>query len=211
MTDQSEDATTSTGGNLQGSEAPLGDAIAAVDWLAAVIAGILGAVLGYVLLAAVFVLGPASFGAISSTVEQVRQLGLLFYNAHFVDLVASVSEGAAVAGGRRINIITESAGQSTVPIVVYLLVPVVTLVAVGLVATARRGDGEWIEAAGTGVGMAVGYVLVLLPATVLVTRSGGGSSISPDLLQTVALGLGYPLVLGTVGAAVGVALARRAG
>lgn len=190
-----------------GGRPVLDDALANFDWAIAVASGVGSAILGYIVFALVFVLGPASFGTISSTTEQLRQLGLLFYNAHLVDLVTEADPGAALLGGQRLNLITESAGTSAIPIVVYLLIPVVVLLLVGLVVARWLGATEWVQGAFTGAGFAIGYVVVLLAGTPLVTRSTPSASLGPDLLQVVAFGLAYPVLLATVGATVAIGIA----
>lgn len=184
------------------------DAIASFDWAVTVAAGVGAAVLGYVIFSAVFVLGPASFGRITDPMVQIKLLGRLFYNSHFVDTLRDAPPGKTLAVSPRGNFILQNAGSSELPIIVYLLIPVVVLLLVGVAMVLRRGDREWAQAAYTGAGLAVGYELVLLLGTVVVSTSSQQGTITPDRLQVAAFGLAYPVILGTLGAALGVAYVR---
>jgi len=198
-----------------GDDSDFAAAIQSVPWVSSVLAGAGSFLGGYVLMAALFFVGPASAGN-GPLAEQLKQIGYVFYNAHFVDGLISVSsEQIQLAGSPRVNLLLDEGvvGLSTsIPIPVYLAVPVVTLlVAGGLLATYRPDvTTDSVSIGLTGAGMALGYALLALAGTFVVVRSlaDGSASYAPDRLQTLALGFAYPFVVGIAGMIVGSLLDR---
>jgi len=133
--------------------------------------------------------------------QVVSLFGWLFYNAHTV----GVSVGSA-AEGQTINILNRlyqqlPAGVSTVPQVLYTVVPILTLLLVGYIL------GRGARTAGTGavrgVSVTVGYLILAVGGGVTVfTASTGVASAGPDLGSTVILmGVVFPVVAGGAGGA----------
>ncbi|MGB9986727.1 transporter [Salarchaeum japonicum] len=136
--------------------------------------------------------------------------GWVFYNAHNVDVTATVGgETASVnylesaaAGG-----LTDAISQltSTVPKLVYYVVPAAVLVLAGLLAARRvRASLSGVEAAGVGAGIVGGYlVLSAIGAFVFeytVSAFGASASLAPNLASAILVaGLVYPLLLGAIG------------
>ncbi|AQL43524.1 hypothetical protein BV210_12830 [Halorientalis sp. IM1011] len=145
-------------------------------------------------------------------------IGWVFYGAHNVPIETS--------GGAADELSTESASvfelqgavaapiselSSTVPRVLYLLVPVAVLLGAGYVAyrvADERRPGP-VRAATLGASVVIGYLsLAVVGAFVfehsrsltVQGRTALSFSAGPDLLLAVVLaGLGYPLVLGAIG------------
>ncbi|WP_049980515.1 hypothetical protein [Halolamina rubra] len=120
-------------------------------------------------------------------------VGWLFYNAHFVD-----TQFDAFGGTQSQNFIAGSEGGS---LALLYLVPVVLLLAAGLL-TARVGDADEPAAGATaGAAVAIGYFPLALIGRFLFSYQG---SAAPDIVTAILLaGLVYPLVLGAVGGAIG--------
>ncbi|SFP13775.1 MULTISPECIES: transporter [Halolamina] len=120
-------------------------------------------------------------------------VGWLFYNAHFVDTRID-----ALGGTQSQNFIAGSDGGS---LALLYLVPVVLLLAAGLL-TARVADAdEPVDGATAGVAIAVGYFPLALLGRFLFAYQG---SAAPDLITAALLaGFVYPLVFGAVGGAIG--------
>lgn len=94
----------------------------------------------------------------------------------------------------------------------YLAIPVVALLAVGYVYGDQRFElAEWDPNAVTirgltgGLTMTVGYLLVALAGTYVLTQTGsqGQSLLRPARFEAVLYGIAYPLVAGTVGVILG--------
>lgn len=136
--------------------------------------------------------------------------GWVFYNAHNVDVAVSVGgESAsgsylesASAGGLTDAI---SALTSTVPKLVYYVVPALVLVLAGVLAARRvRATLSGVEAAGVGAGVAGGYLVLAVVGVFVfeysVSAFGTTASLAPKLSSAVLLaGLVYPLVFGAIG------------
>ena len=174
-------------------------------WSGGILAGVAAWVVGYVLFAALFYVGPASIDAPSQS-SRLTQIGHLFYNAQFVDRVVTAPGGIAIAGGRRTNFLLE-ASVTELPLAVYFVVPIVALVAAGVLFGALSLDPspDFVEAGLTGFAMALGYVVVAVVGAFLfvITAAEGQVTAAPDRIQTVAFGFAYPFVLGTLGSLLG--------
>ncbi|WP_136687591.1 hypothetical protein [Halorhabdus amylolytica] len=174
-------------------------------WLRGILAGVAAWVVGYVLFAVLFYLGPASIDAPSQS-SRLTQIGHLFYNAQFVDRIVTAPGGIVIAGGRRTNFLLE-ASVTELPLAVYFAVPIVALVAAGVLFGALSLDPspDFLESGLTGFAMALGYVVVAVAGTFLfvVTAAEGQVTAAPDRLQAAAFAFAYPFVLGTLGSLVG--------
>jgi hypothetical protein len=181
------------------------------SWGTGIVTGALSFLVGYVLVAMLFFVGPASITASSLTVR-LQRIGVIFYNAHFVDRIVAAPKGTLVPGVEpRLNLLLV-VSDSVIPIVVYFAIPVAVLLAVSVAFSKFVLSGtELADAALTGLSMALGYLAVALLLTFLVTRpiGGGGAAFVPDRIQTVALCFAYPFVLGTLGALGGLLLGRE--
>lgn len=145
-----------------------------------------------------------------SEIPRWKVTGWVFYNAHNVDVEAAVggetASGnyleSAAAGGLTDAI---SALTSTVPKLVYYVVPAVVLVLVGLLAARRvRAELDGVEAAGVGAGIAGGYLVLAAVGVFIfeysISTLGTSASLAPKLSSAVLLaGLVYPVVLGAIG------------
>ncbi|GAB7012859.1 transporter [Halolamina salina] len=120
-------------------------------------------------------------------------IGWLFYNAHFV---ATRIDG--FGGTQSQNFIAGSDGGA---ITLLYAVPIVLLLAAGLL-TARLADAdEPGDGAIAGAAVAVGYFPLALIGRFLFSYQG---SAAPDLITAVLLaGLVYPLLFGAVGGVLG--------
>lgn len=131
-----------------------------------------------------------------------RIIGWVFYNAHFASATIDV-DLPVVGGSSTVNLIAETADLSPL---LYLLPPAI-LIAAGLAAVRSTGGTELAEALRIGPAVAIGYLPLAVIGAFAFTVSAGGSSGQPTLVPAVVLvGLVYPIVFGTVGAAVGTAL-----
>lgn len=98
----------------------------------------------------------------------------------------------------------ETEPTSTIPSAIYLLLPIVVLIAAGfLVYKASNADAA-SAAAGAGASVAVGYLVLSVVGYFLFQSSPGNLSIAPEPLPAILLaGLAYPLVCGAIGGAIG--------
>ncbi|PSP78035.1 hypothetical protein BRC81_08225 [Halobacteriales archaeon QS_1_68_20] len=155
-------------------------------------------------------------------------VGFMFYNAHFVNVgfdfgvvgmwmnfvrgnveVTGLGVGQTAPGG--MGWLTELERMidglvGTVPTVVWLLVPVVTLAWGGYMVTARNDVTDPVAGAKTGTSVVVGYAALAVAGTFLFTwrLSPSGEvvelTIRPQLTVAAALmGVVYPVVFGGVG------------
>lgn len=181
-----------------------------VGWAA--VAGGGAYVVGY-LLTAVFALidGVETVGDI----EAWRGVGWAYYGAHNVDIVVT-----STVGGRSGTTTLELFGEAsevtnladTVPVVVYLLVPVLVLSGASYVLVRTVDERPTtVGTAALGATVAVGYLLCVVVGRVLFTYSASSTffgqevtvTVVPELWPTVALaGLVYPLLFGAIGAVV---------
>ncbi|CCQ34494.1 RNA-binding protein [Halorhabdus tiamatea] len=180
-----------------------------VPWIPGVVAGGVAWLFGYLLMAALFFVGPATLSA-GSTVERLRGIGVIFYNAQFVNGAETLS-GGGVQETVRFNLILEQTVTS-VPTPVYFAIPVVAILAVGTAVgyLALKADAEYVTVSLLGVVMAAGYLLFAVAGTFLmelpVRWTLGTLVLEPDLLEAAAFGFAYPFVVGSVGALLGYAL-----
>jgi len=161
--------------------------------------GVIAYVLGY---AATYVFyefeSDESLGDLTDSVFEL--VGVVFYNAHFVDTELS---GGGESETR--NFLSE-ASELTVPEPVWYLVPVAVLVIAGYVVT-QRGDGRALstqDAVASGASIVAGYLPLAVAGTFLFSFDqsffGTTVSFSPDTVPAVALaGLAFPLICGGVG------------
>ena len=127
-----------------------------------------------------------------------QAVGWLFYNAHFVDTRIEVM------GTQSQNFIAASDGGA---IVLLYLVPVVLLLAAGVLLARVADADDPTTGAAAGASVAVGYAPLGIAGAFLFSYDG---SIAPTLVTAILLaGLAYPLVLGAVGGAVGSAIGGR--
>ncbi|PSP17496.1 transporter, partial [Halobacteriales archaeon QH_10_67_13] len=129
--------------------------------------------------------------------------GWVFYNAQFVDVEFS-------AGGQSesANYVTGGAANLDVPAIVYHLIPVVLLVLAGIVVARQAGAVEIGEGAMAGATLVAGVAVLALVGSFVFTisQSAFGSTVEtgPPLVQSLLfVGVGYPVVLGAVGGAIG--------
>ena len=130
-------------------------------------------------------------------------VGWVFYNAHLVDVVI---EDIPLLGTRSTSYIGGEDGFT----LVLFLIPVALLFAAGL-ALARYQRAETpAEGAMLGALVVPGYLLATVAGVLVVEVSVGGATGGPDLLAAAVLaGIGYPLVCGGLGGAVGGLLEAR--
>lgn len=155
-------------------------------------------VLNYVL---VFLM--AAIDGVEGTAEVAtwKYAGWVFYGSHNVDLEVSAggqSETSSVFGGT----FTGENLTSTVPEIVYFVVPAVVLLGAGYMLYDRVGGTLDTEsAAGLGATLAAGYVVLAAVGTVLFEVTSGPITVAPEMTNGVLIaGLAYPLVLGAIGA-----------
>ncbi|QKY19401.1 transporter [Halolamina sp. CBA1230] len=120
-------------------------------------------------------------------------VGWLFYNAHFVSVRID-----AFGGTQSQNFIAGSDGGS---LALLYAIPIVLLLAAGLL-TARVADAaEPAEGAIAGAAIAIGYAPLAVIGRFLFSYEGAAA---PDLVTAILLaGLVYPLVLGAIGGTAG--------
>lgn len=160
-------------------------------------AGVGAYVAGYLvvyLLAADRVGGTVAGEVLDATGEGVwKGVGWLFYNAHFVDTVGSVS-----AFGLNIERSFSLVGEVVSP-AVYLLPPLLLaaagFLAVRLTDVPESGGG----AARSGAAVVAGYFPAAAVGALVVGVSGEAVSLGPDPLLAAAAGAVYPAVFGALG------------
>lgn len=138
-------------------------------------------------------------------------IGFLLYSSHNVPIQATISMGGTTRS-QSYNVVQTLAatGGNTIPGIVYYVVPVLVLVAIGFVlggmAAGNRG-GSPADGFVAGAGMAVSYLVLAIVGTFLFTDSAmGGASSSPALMQSALfMGIGYPVVFGGLGGVLGYA------
>lgn len=99
-----------------------------------------------------------------------------------------------------------------IPELAYLAIPVLALLAIGYVYGDRLFEfDEWdpnvltVQSLAGGMAMSLGYLLIALAGTYLVTKTGsdGRAVLHPDRVEALVSGVAYPLLVGTVGVAMG--------
>jgi len=148
--------------------------------------------------------GEVDLGA-SEQVGTLDEVGWFFYSAHFANIETSLT----VAGESRTssdNLVSEASTQ--LPEVVFYLVPILVLIALGYVVASTLGawNPSVADCAASGAAVVVGYLPLSLVGVFLFTAStsnaGGEASVGPDLLTSVLLvGLLFPLLFGAAGGA----------
>lgn len=194
-------------------------ALRTFPWVKAGGAAVATFVVEYLLVAALFVVGPSSVDrsvpAINSTMAVVIQYAHVLFNAHHVPTLLQVPAGVQIAGSALGNdlYIALAAGDASVPPVVYFLVPMVALTVAGGVFEGRRqspADGRLSEAALVGTGFALGYLavgvvgaLTLVQRWQLQTEEGvvGTATQQPDIYFAAIAFFLFPMVFVTIGAA----------
>ncbi len=156
-------------------------------------------VVGYI---ATFVLATIDseieLGEEESTFEMI---GLLFYNAQFVDM-----ELSGLNGTETFNILSEESTQ--IPELVYNVVPIALLVAGGYVLATRVIENRQSTEAGAKLGASIvaGYLPLAFLGTIVFEETtegglfGGSVTFAPETLPTIVLiGLLLPLAFGALG------------
>ncbi|GAB7018666.1 hypothetical protein [Halostagnicola bangensis] len=156
-------------------------------------------VVGYI---ATFVLATIDseieLGEEESTFEMI---GLLFYNAQFVDM-----ELSGLNGTETFNILSEESTQ--IPELVFNLVPIVLLVAGGYVLATRVLETRQANEGGAklGASIVVGYLPLAFLGTILFEETaegglfGGSVTLAPETLPAIVLaGILLPLAFGAIG------------
>jgi hypothetical protein len=109
-----------------------------------------------------------------------------------------------------------AATLSGLPELVYLAVPIVALVAAGVVIGLRaRGADDpnavTLRSVGGGLAMAAGFLLVTLLGTYVLVEQGRNAVLYPSRAHAVLYGVVYPLVAGTAGIVFGQAIRLGSG
>lgn len=150
-------------------------------------------------------------GVESSQIDSWKFVGWVFYGGHNADLEATAS-GAGQSQSETISIFGgELTGDltSTIPEFLYLLLPVVVLVAAGFLVYGMVGRRlETGTAAGVGASVAVGYLVLAVVGTFLFEYSqsalGAEVTYGPEMTTSILLvGIVYPVVFGAIGGVVG--------
>ncbi len=203
-----------------------GTYVEGIDVERGAVAGGLSFLVGYVLTGGLYLI-EASDGIGDASGESTGELGVttvdlvgwLFYNAHFVDVGTSVfglsiwvnlltGELGGTLGAWAQQFGTGEFGESSaftgvadlVPLAVWLLVPVVVLLAVGYVLARRDDATDPRDGARAGASQAVGYFLLAVVGTFLFSAT---FDVGPQLEASAAvMGLLYPIVFGGAGGAV---------
>ena len=118
-----------------------------------------------------------------------------------------------VVDGQTVDTQTQSGTIDTAlaaPDVVYLLVPVVAVLLVGLVVGYRVVDADTddpnviaLQSVGGGVAMGAGFLVLSLGLTFVLVRTGTNAMLHPARMEAILYGIAYPLIGGTAGIAVG--------
>jgi hypothetical protein len=186
-------------------------------WLWAAGAAAATFVVEYLLVAALFVLGPSSVDRstpiINSTVAVLLQYTHILYNAHFVWIVQSATVSNVQIPEPFSNDLwtvysTPGVSAATDPVVFFLL-PVISLVIAGAMFERYRtpATGRLTEAALVGSGFTAGYLAVGLLGSVTfvqrvpITGSDGVLTQQPDLFFTAVMFVVFPMVFVSLGAA----------
>jgi hypothetical protein len=189
-------------GDHTGDDEPMFDErITGYPWFLGVLAGTWTFVTGYLLMAGIM-LPTANFAG--GTVSKFKAFGQVLFNAHQVPLAQTLSDGSPVnVIGIPSNYLTET--TPSLPVAVYFAVPIVVLLAAGLVLARSTVSGtDYEEYVLPGTALTVGYLGMALLARFLVEDTipteDGPVTWVPELVPTLIFGLLYPLVLGTLGA-----------
>jgi hypothetical protein len=164
------DATsTGDGADSQGTLVTLRERFREVDavrWSEAIVTGALAYLVGYLVVAAFYYLGPATLGSQLTIRQELGKVGVTFTAAHGVDAAANkglivISRGDVTVLGERFDLfqLSEALGAAQ-PIgdSVYMAVPILVLLAVGFGRAwgrSRSADG-WAPVVTT-LGLPLGY------------------------------------------------------
>lgn len=174
-------------------------------WLRAAGIGLATLALQYAVIASLFLVGPATI-SLDSLRDQLVVYGFLVYNTHFVTVITRSVSGAFEPQSQNVVL---AQTDPTIPIAVYLALPVVTLLAAGAFlawSRERPAEGLLTEIALVTTGLSVSYLLVALLGRFAFVRqaalgNGAGVGIAkPSLFLTLFLMLLYPAVFGGLGA-----------
>ncbi|MFB6137349.1 MAG: transporter [Halobacteriaceae archaeon] len=160
--------------------------------------GMLVYVLGYLVtyVATNSAIRNGALGPISGN-EVWRGVGWLFYNAHYVDTVGSLSVFSITFGTGAANFITESGAFATW---LFFVPPVLLLGAGAIVGYQSARDASPQFAAKTGLTVVPGYLALSVVGAFLFRMTSGNSVVGPEPVTAAFLaGLVYPLVLCVVG------------
>lgn len=184
------------------------------------VAGLVAFPLGYLLTAVVVAVG----GTVdtSKPLEVARVVGYVFYNGHNVPLHQYGRRAVTTEGTTQLTPYSETtnllkAASTSVPAVVYYLVPVAVLLVVAGLLTVRYADADRPGAVHAGLvgGLALGYLLATMAGSYVIAEANASGEAwvvaNPHRVTALAAGLGYPLVLGIVGTAAVFAWRRVAG
>jgi hypothetical protein len=152
----------------------------------------------------------------SRPIEAARVVGYAFYNAHNVPLHRYGERAVSGPDGTTLQEISATGtllqeSATSIPTVVYYLIPVVVLLGAGALLayrylpserqpTSERRSVRHLALVG---GLVLGYTLAMLAGSFLFaeTTTSGQTwvSLNPERLSALVAGIGYPLVLGAVG------------
>lgn len=145
-------------------------------WAEAVVTGATTYVMGYLITAAFFFVGPADPGKDLTFTQQLGKVGVVFNAAHFVDVAAShpvivVAQGQTTDLGSKFSFFRLAdllGAEQAIPKHVYLAVTIVLLLMVGASRAWRlsRSEDRSTVVSST-VGMAAGYGALAYLGTVL--------------------------------------------
>jgi len=181
----------------QTAEAAESGALARLDafpWGTGVLVGAASFLVSYLLLVGWVFLGPASLPG--STVEQLKRVGFLLYNAQGVLVVADTPPDV-------VALPVDLLSRATLPIV-YRAVPAVVL----FVASAAFARWRWVDGSdgvavlATGAAVALGYLAVALVGTYVFVIVQSGVPFHPDRIESFLFVTGYGLVFGLFGSMV---------
>ncbi len=149
--------------------------------------GVLSYLVGYILIACVFVVGPASIKAHLDV--KLKWFGFIFYNAQFVPISVS---------NQSYNYITQATNPA-VPAFVYQAIPILSLAVVSAVFTIHNQLDSLVETVVySGASVAVGYTVLSIIGSFLFTVTSRGITAQPNLMKAAAIGAAYPIVIATV-------------
>jgi hypothetical protein len=132
-------------------------------------------------------------------------VGWLFYNSHFVD-VKIVAGAAGASGSQTRSILSE--GATSIPSLVYYLVPIAALLLGGSLLGQRIQATSTEDALIAGATLVAGYLPLTVLGTFLFEASAeqeilgqtASYSVSPDFVPALLImGIAFPVILGAVG------------
>lgn len=136
-------------------------------WAEAIVTGGVTYVVGYLVTASFFFLGPADPGKNLTLTEQLSKVGVVFNAGHFVDATSNYPILVITQSGEQISLgdsfsffrLAELvATEQAIPKLVYLLVPAILLLTVGFSRAYRISrSASRSETVTSTIGMAVGY------------------------------------------------------